>query len=54
MQTLLLPTTDKAYDVRRTVTTQVLVTLGAEGRLVRSRPMGGWTSRGHVWEPASA
>lgn len=54
LQTALLPTTDKAYDVRRAVTSQVLVLLGAEGRLVRGRPLGGWTSRQHTWEPASA
>lgn len=54
LRTALLPTTDKAYDVRRTVTTQVLVLLGAEGRLVRGRPLGAWTSRQHTWEPAAA
>jgi hypothetical protein len=54
LRTALLPTTDKAYDVRRTVTSQVLVLMGAEGRLVRGRPMGGWTSRQHTWEPAAA
>ena len=52
LRTALLPTTDKAYDVRRTVTSQVLVLMGAEGRLVRGRPLGGWTSRQHTWEPA--
>ena len=54
LRTALLPTTTKAYDVRRTVTSQVLVLMGAEGRLVRGRPMGAWTSRQHTWEPASA
>ncbi len=54
LRTALLPTTDKAYDVRRTVTSQVLVLLGAQGRLVRGRPMGTWTSRQHTWEPAAA
>lgn len=54
LRTALLPTTSKAYDVRRTITTQVLVLLGAEGRLVRGRPMGSWTSRQHTWEPARA
>lgn len=54
LRTALLPTTDKAYDVRRSITTQVLAVLGADGRLVRGRPSGGWTSRQHVWEPASA
>lgn len=54
LRTALLPTTDKAYDVRRTITSQVLVLLGAQGRLVRARPLGAWTSRQHTWEPASA
>ena len=54
LRTALLPTTDKAYDVRRTVTSQVLTLMGAEGRLVRGRPMGSWTSRQHTWEPAAA
>ncbi len=52
LRTALLPTTDKAYDVRRSITSQVLVLLGAEGRLVRGQPLGGWTSRQHTWEPA--
>ena len=54
LRTALLPTTDKAYDVRRTITSSVLVLMGAEGRLVRGRPLGGWTSRQHTWEPAGA
>lgn len=54
LQTALLPTTGKAYDVRRAVTSQVLTLLGAEGRIVRGRPLGSWTSRQHTWEPASA
>ena len=51
LRTAILPTTDKAYDVRRTVTSPVLTLMSAEGRLVRSRPMGSWTSRQHTWEP---
>lgn len=54
LQTALLPTTDKSYDVRRAVTTQVLTLLGAQGQLVRARPLGAWTSRQHTWEPATA
>lgn len=54
LRTALLPTTDKAYDVRRTITSQVLVLLGAEGKLVRGRPLGAWTSRQHTWEPGAA
>lgn len=54
LRTKLLPTTTKAYDVRRTVTTQVLVLMGTEGRIVRARPSGSWTSRRHTWEPGAA
>ena len=53
LATALLPTTDKAYDVRRALTSQVLTLLGAEGRIVRGRPLGAWTSRQHTWEPAT-
>ncbi len=54
LRTAILPTTDKSYDVRRNVTTQVLVLMGAEGRIVRSRPRGAWTSRHHTWAPAAS
>ena len=50
LRTALLPTTTKAYDVRRTITSQVLVLMGAEGRLVRRQPLGSWSSRQHTWE----
>lgn len=51
LRTTLLPTTDKPYDVRRAITTHVLTLMGAEGQLVRGRPLGSWTSRQHMWEP---
>jgi len=54
LRTAILPTTTKAYDVRRTITSQVLVLMGAEGRLVRAEPMGSWSSRQHTWELSSA
>jgi hypothetical protein len=54
LRTALLPTTDKAYDVRRSITSQVLALMGAEGRLVRREPLGSWTSRQHTWEAGSA
>jgi hypothetical protein len=50
LQTAFLPRTDKSYDVRRAITSQVLVLMGTEGRLVRGRPLGSWTSRQHTWE----
>ena len=53
LRTALLPTTDKSYDVRRTLTPQILTLMAAEGRLVRSAPRGAWTARQHLWEPAA-
>ncbi len=52
LQTAQLPTTDKAYDVRRNITTRVLALMGTEGRIVRGRPRGTWTSRQHSWQTA--
>lgn len=51
LKTALLPTTDKSYDVKRYVTSEVLVMLAAEGKLVRVEPRGTWTSRRHAWAP---
>lgn len=51
LRTALLPTSDKSYDVRRTLTAQILALMAAEGRLVRSAPRGTWTTRQHLWEP---
>lgn len=51
LKTALLPTTDKVYDVKRYVTSEVLVMMAAEGRLVRVEPRGSWTSRRHAWAP---
>lgn len=54
LRTSFLPTTDKAYDVKRTITSQVLTVMAAEGRIVRSAPRGGWLVRQHTWQPATA
>ncbi len=53
LRTALLPRTTKKYDVRRTVTSNVLTLMATEGRLVRGRPLGSWTSRRHTWESGS-
>lgn len=53
LRTAFLPTTDKAYDVRRYVTSQLLTLLSAEGRIVRVEPRGTWTSRHHTWAPVA-
>jgi len=34
------------------VTSPLLTIMGAQGRIVRGRPTGPWTSRNHNWEPA--
>ena len=39
----------KAYGGDAAITTRVLTLLGAQSRLVRGRPLGGWTSGQHRW-----
>ncbi|MFD6179396.1 MULTISPECIES: winged helix DNA-binding domain-containing protein [unclassified Isoptericola] len=53
LRTAFLPTTDKAWDVRRTMTSPLLSVLSAEGSVVRGEPRGAWTSPRHVWSPMS-
>lgn len=50
LRTCILPTTDKKYDVKRNITSLVLTLMGADGRIVRSRPGGTWLSRMHRWK----
>jgi hypothetical protein len=54
LRTALLPRPGKKWDVRRNITTNVLLVMAAEGRIVRSMPRGSWTSRAHTWQPASS
>jgi hypothetical protein len=54
LRTALLPTSGKKWDVKRNITTNVLVVMAAEGRMVRGVPRGSWTSRAHTWQPASS
>ena len=54
LRTAFLPTSDKKWDVKRNITTQVLTLMAAEGRMVRCEPRGAWTSRAHTWEPGSS
>jgi len=51
LRTAFLPTTDKAWDVRRTMTSPLLSVLSAEGTVVRGEPRGAWSSPRHVWSP---
>jgi hypothetical protein len=52
LRTAILPTTDKKWDVKRNITTQVVNLMSAEGRLVRDRIRGSWVSRQHRWATA--
>ncbi len=42
----------KAYAARQNITTWVLFQLAADGRIMRGRPMGTWTSSQYRWSPA--
>jgi hypothetical protein len=41
----------KAYGRRQNITTWVLFQLAADGRIVRGRPLGSWTSSQYHWSP---
>ncbi|WP_166345554.1 winged helix DNA-binding domain-containing protein [Phytoactinopolyspora limicola] len=49
LRTAVLPTSDKAWDVKQNITSRVLTLMGADGRIVRGRPAGTWLSRMHRW-----
>ncbi|WP_040834573.1 winged helix DNA-binding domain-containing protein [Nocardia brevicatena] len=51
LRTQLNTAPDKAYSRPTNITTWVLVLLGAEGRIVRCRPNGGWSSSQYTWAP---
>ncbi|WP_326575220.1 winged helix DNA-binding domain-containing protein [Actinacidiphila glaucinigra] len=43
----------KPYEATQAVSTRVLRVLAAEGRIVRRRPLGGWTSSQYHWAPGT-
>jgi hypothetical protein len=45
---------DKSYGTRQNITTRVLFLLAADGRIVRGRPRGSWTSTQWHWSPIEA
>lgn len=51
LRTQVNPAPDKAYSRPTSITTWVLVILGVEGRIVRGRPNGSWTSSQYTWAP---
>ncbi|GAA4934776.1 hypothetical protein GCM10023237_66340 [Streptomyces coeruleoprunus] len=44
----------KPYESRRSIASEVLFVLAAEGRIVRGSRRGGWTSNQYAWAPAPA
>ncbi|QKW35352.1 winged helix DNA-binding domain-containing protein [Actinomadura sp. NAK00032] len=51
LRTQVDPAPGKSYSRPTGVTTWILVTLGCEGRIVRGRPNGSWTSSQYRWAP---
>jgi Winged helix DNA-binding domain len=54
LRTQLVVADGKSYGGPVSITSRVLMLLSAEGRIVRGRPRGGWTSSQYEWSPASA
>ena len=54
LRTQLLVAEGKPYASRQNITTWVLFMLAADGRIVRGRPRGSWTSSQYHWSPARA
>ena len=50
----LLLAVGKPYEGGQNVSTRVLFLLGAEGRIIRGRPRGSWTSSQYRWSPIEA
>jgi hypothetical protein len=53
LRTLLTYAEGKSYGGPASITSRVLMLLSAEGRIVRGRPRGGWTSSQYQWSPAT-
>jgi len=52
LRTQLLMAEGKSYAAKQNITTWVLFMLAADGRIVRGRPRGTWTSSQYHWSPA--
>jgi hypothetical protein len=51
LRTQLLMAEGKSYAARQNITTWVLFMLAADGRIIRGRPLGSWTSSQYRWSP---
>jgi hypothetical protein len=54
LRTQLVYAEGKSYGGPQSITSRVLMLLSAEGRIVRGRPRGGWTSSQYQWSAAGA
>ncbi len=54
LRTSMLMAEGKPYEARQNVTTRVLFLLAADGRIIRGRPRGSWTSSQYRWSPMAA
>jgi hypothetical protein len=54
LRTQLLLAEGKSYAASQSVSTRVLAQLAAEGRIIRGRPRGSWTSGQYRWAPIEA
>ncbi len=54
LRTSLLMAEGKPYQARQNISTRVLFLLAADGRIVRGRPRGSWTSSQYRWSPLRA
>jgi Winged helix DNA-binding domain len=54
LRTQLLLAEGKSYAASQSVSTRVLAQLAAEGRIIRGRPRGSWTSSQYRWAPIKA
>jgi hypothetical protein len=54
LRTQLLFAEGKPYESRQNITTHVLMLLAADGRIIRGRPRGSWTSSQYRWSPSEA
>ncbi|MEV0295555.1 winged helix DNA-binding domain-containing protein [Nocardia sp. NPDC050710] len=54
LRTQVNPAPEKSYSRPTSITTWVLVILGAEGRIVRGRPNGSWASSQYTWAPVES
>lgn len=53
LRTALVMAPGKPYEAKVNITSRVLLLLGAQGRIVRGRPGGGWSSRLYQWTTRS-